>query len=384
MKKNIIILGSTGSIGKSLLKIIKKNKSIFSIKLLTAKTNYKDLLKQAKFFKVKNIIITDKKSYENAKKNRLNKNINIYNDFNHLNKFLKYRADYTMSSIIGIEGLKPTIKLIKHSKKIAIANKESIVCGWSLIDKELKKYKTKFLPIDSEHFSIWFALKDTKINQVDQIYITASGGPFLNTPLNKLKKIKISQALNHPSWKMGKKITIDSSTMMNKVFEIIEARNIFNIPYKKLNILTHPKSYLHAIIKFNNGLIKTILHDTTMEIPIQNTLLENSNNFFNSNEINLNVLNNLNLKEIDQTKFPLVKILKKLPNKNSLYETVLVAANDSIVEEYLRGKIKYSDINKKLWKFINNKEFEKYKRIKPKKIENILNLNKYVRLKINL
>ena len=183
MKKKIVILGSTGSIGKSLLKIIKKDKKNFEIKLLSAKSNYRELLKQAKLFNVKNIIITDKKSFQIASKIRLYKNINIYNNFKELKKILNTKVDYTMSSIIGLDGLKPTIDLIMYTKKIAIANKESIVCGWSLIEKELIKNNTKFLPVDSEHFSIWFALKDIKISEVEKIYITASGGPFLNFPL---------------------------------------------------------------------------------------------------------------------------------------------------------------------------------------------------------
>ena len=183
---------------------------------------------------------------------------------------------------------------------------------------------------------------------------------------------------------MDKKISIDSSTMMNKVLEVIEARNIFDISYDKLNILTHPKSYLHAIVKFQNGLIKSVFHDTTMEIPIKNSLYHNKNYKFNSKILDLNVLNNLNLKEVNLIKFPMIKILNKLPEESSLFETVLVAANDRIVELYLDGKIKYNEIYKRLWKFINNKEFVKYKRIKPKKIENIINLNKYVRLKINV
>ena len=384
MKKKIAILGSTGSIGKSLLKIIKKDKNNFEIKLLSEKNNYKDLLKQAKIFNVKNLIITDKKSFDIVKNDKLYKKINIYNNFDDLKKILPDKVDYTMSSIIGLDGLKPTINLIKYTKKIAIANKESIVCGWSLIKRELKKYNTKFIPVDSEHFSIWYALKNHDIKNVENIYITASGGPFLNTSISKLNNIKISQALKHPSWKMGKKISIDSSTMMNKVLEIIEAKNIFNISYEKLNILTHPKSYLHAIIKFNNGLIKTIFHDTTMEIPIHNSLYEKNNHYIKSDDLNLKVLNNLNLKKADSKKFPIIKILDKLPKRDSLFETVLVSANDSYVQLYLNGKIKYDEIYKRLWKFINNHEFQKFKRIQPKKIQNILNLNKYVRLKIDI
>ena len=183
---------------------------------------------------------------------------------------------------------------------------------------------------------------------------------------------------------MGKKISIDSATMMNKVFEIIEAKNIFKIDYKKLSILTHPKSYLHAIIKFKNGLVKTILHDTTMTIPIQNTLYEKNNKSFNSKNLDLETLNNLDLKEVNAKKFPVIKILKNLPMKNSLYETVLVATNDKLVEFYLEGRIEYNQIYPKLWRFINDKKFKKYKRIRPKNLENILNLNEYVRLKIKV
>ena len=383
MIKQIAILGSTGSIGKSLLRIIQKDKKKFKIILLTAKSNYKELFKQAKIYNCKNLIITDKKSFELAKKIKLKKKINLYNNFNNLKKIFLNKIDYTMVSITGIDGLKPSLDMIKFTKKIAIANKESIVCGWSLLNKQLKKFKTEFLPVDSEHFSIWFAIKNEKINNIEKIYITASGGPFLDTPVSKFNKIKLSQALKHPNWKMGKKISIDSSTLMNKVFEIIEAKNIFNISYEKLEILTHPKSYLHAIIKFKNGLIKTVLHDTTMEIPIQNALYGNKNYIFKSKSLNLEILNDLKLKPVNVNKFPIVKILRKLPKINSLFETVLVAANDRIVELYLNGNIEYDQIYKKMYKFINIKEFQKYKRIKPKKIENILNLNKYVRLKIN-
>ena len=384
MKKKIAILGSTGSIGKTLLKIIKNDKKNFKIELITAKSNYKELFKQAKIFDVRNLIITDNKYFKIAQKIAIKKNINVYNNFDKLKKIFPNKIDYVMSSIIGIEGLKPSIEIIKYTKNIAIANKESIVCGWPLIKNKLKQHKTKFLPVDTEHFSIWYAIKDENKKDIEKIFITASGGPFLYTKISNFKKIKIAQALKHPNWKMGKKISIDSSTMMNKVLEVIEARNIFDISYDKLNILTHPKSYLHAIVKFQNGLIKSVFHDTTMEIPIKNSLYHNKNYKFNSKILDLNVLNNLNLKEVNLIKFPMIKILNKLPEESSLFETVLVAANDRIVELYLDGKIKYNEIYKRLWKFINNKEFVKYKRIKPKKIENIINLNKYVRLKINV
>ena len=278
LKKKIAILGSTGSIGKTLINIIKKDKKNFKVILLTSKKNYKELLKQARFLKVKNLIITDYESYLQIKKHRYSKNIKIYNTFGEFKKIFKKKVDYTMSSITGIEGLKPTLDIIRYSKKIAIANKESIICGWGLIDKELKKNKTKFIPVDSEHFSLWYGLINTQIDLIEKIYLTASGGPFYLTPLKKFKNVKIHQALKHPNWKMGNKISIDSATMINKIYEVIEAKNIFDIPYKNIGILIHPKSYIHAICKTNNGLIKINSEEAIVQT---NTFIKRIMNFRN-------------------------------------------------------------------------------------------------------
>jgi len=383
MKKKIAILGSTGSIGKTLINIIKQDKKNFEIVLLSADENYKELLKQAKFFKVKNLIVTNEKSYNKIKNDKFSKKINIYNHFNNYGKIFKKKIDYTMSSISGIQGLKPTIEIVKFTKKIAIANKESIICGWDLIEKELKKNKTKFIPVDSEHFSIWYALKDIDKKLIEKIYLTASGGPFLNKPLNKLKKVSSKQAIKHPNWKMGKKISIDSATMMNKVFEIVEAKKIFNLSYKKLSILIHPKSYVHAIIKFKNGLTKIVAHDTSMKIPIFNSLYS-SNNFINSQRLNIKVLNNLEFKEINYKRFPVIKILNKLPQNSSLFETILVSINDKLVELFLANKIKFTDISKKMHNILDLKELKKYKMIKPRKINDIIFLNNKIRQKIEI
>ena len=380
MKKKIAILGSTGSIGKTLLDIISKDRKNFEIILLTANTNYKLLYNQAKKFNVKNLIITNLKKYNLLKKNNKKKDLNIYKDFKNLNTIFKSKADYSMSSITGINGLEPTLNIIKYSKKIAIANKESIICGWNLINKELKKNRTKFIPVDSEHFSLWFGLQNLKIKNIEKIYLTASGGPFNNISLNKFKNIRINQALKHPNWKMGKKISIDSATMINKIYEVIEARNIFNIDYKKIKILIHPKSYIHAILKFNNGLTKIIAHDTTMRIPIFNTLYSDNYKKLKSKTVDINSLNNLNLKIIELKRFPMVKLLNFLPSKQSLFETVVVSANDTLVELFLNNQIKFIDIQKRLFKIINKKKFSKYKKMHPKKIQDIVKLNNYVRL----
>ena len=383
MKKKVAILGSTGSIGKSLINIIKKDKNSFEIILITADKNINELLKQAKLFRIKNIIVTNYKKFLFLKKLLNKKNINIYNNFDSIHKiFNKKKIDYVMNAISGLDGLKPTLKIIRFTKKIAIANKESIICAWPLIQKELLKNKTKFIPIDSEHFSIYSLIGKSKDNNIEEVYITASGGPFKNYPLNKFKSINIKSALNHPNWKMGKKITIDSATMMNKVFEIIEANKIFNISYKKLNILVHSDSYVHALVKFKNGLTKILIHDTNMTIPIFNSLYENNEKKIKTKKLDFSAINDLNFKSIDLKKFPVVKILDILPDNHSLFETIIVAANDSLVGMFLNKKIGFLDISKTLLKILKRKEFVKYKKIVPTKVSDIIKLSEYVSLKV--
>ena len=382
--KKIAIFGSTGSIGTSLINIIKKDKNKFKIELLTANRNYKKLIKQIEFFDVKNVIITNNKSYLSAKKILKNKDVIVYNDFSSLKKIFKNKQiDYTMSAISGFEGLKPTLDVIRFTKTIAIANKESIICGWSLIKKNIIKHKTKFIPIDSEHFSIWSLLNQAENKNLEKIYITASGGPFRKLPLSKFRNITPQQALRHPNWSMGKKISIDSATMMNKVFEIIEAKKIFDFKYDQLKILIHPQSYLHAIVKFNNGLSKILVHDTNMTIPIFNSIYPNYEKNIYSNPLNINILNNLNLKPVDKKRFPVIKVINRLTNKDSLFETVIVSANDALVHNFLKKNIKFTDISKILLRITILKEFKKLKRITPKNVEQVNKLANYVSLKVN-
>ena len=382
MKKKIIILGSTGSIGSTTIKIIHRDKKTFEVILLTANKNYKKLFLQAKKINCKNILIYDKKKYLLSLKKNKNNNLKIFNNIEDFIKIFKKKADYTMSAITGIAGLKPTLDAIKFSHNIAIANKESIICGWNFIEKDLKKYKTKFIPIDSEHFSIWSLIKNYKPSQIQKIFITASGGPFLKLSKNELKKILPKDAIKHPNWSMGKKISVDSATLMNKVFEVIEAQRIFNLPLSKFKILIHPSSYVHAIVKFTNGTTKFLIHDTSMEIPIFNSLyFDNSNKKLRSKEIDFNRLNNLNFMEVSKYKFPSINFLKKVPNNISLFETVLISANDSLVELFLNKQISYLEIYKNLNIITGQKEFTKLKLIKPSSLGQISKLSKYVALK---
>ena len=379
--KKIAILGSTGSIGETTLKIIKKDKKNFVVNLLTTNKNVNKIYKQAKEFKVKNIIISDLIAYRKAQNRFKKSKINFYNNYDNLNKVLKTKNDLVMSSITGLNGLLPTLKSIKHTKKILIANKESIICGWNLINKELKRNKTNFVPVDSEHFSIWSLLQNHNSNDIDKIFITASGGPFLKYKLSKLKDVTPKEAIKHPNWNMGKKISVDSATMMNKVFELIEAQRIFGFDRSKFKILIHPQSLVHAIIKFNNGLTKILVHDTNMKIPIFNSIYQDKLKKIKTKNININLLNNLKLTKINSKKYPSTKILNKINNTNSLFETVLISSNDELVELYIKNKIKFLQINKILLKILNTKKYSNLIMKKPKKISDIINLSKEVRLK---
>jgi 1-deoxy-D-xylulose-5-phosphate reductoisomerase len=383
VKKKIIILGSTGSIGLSTVNIFKRDQKNFEVVLLSTNKNINKIIKQAIFFKTKYLIISDYNSYLFAKSKYKNLNLKIYNTFSIINKiFKKNNIYYSMSAIVGIEGLKPTLELIKCSKNIAIVNKEALVCGWNIIKKNLFKYKTNFIPIDSEHFSIKSLLDATNIKLIKKIFITASGGPFLNYKTKQFKNIKIINALNHPNWKMGKKITIDSSTMMNKVFEIIEAKNIFNIPYEKISILTHPNSYVHAIIQFENGLTKMLIHETDMTIPIFNSIYQNKKKIYTNKDLNIELLNSLDFKKINKKIFPLINILKILPNKNSLYETALITINDFFVNKFLEGRISYNFMVKSIYKNANSHEFKKLRNIKVKNLTQIEKTIDNVRFKL--
>ena len=373
MKKNIIILGSTGSIGKTSLSAINNNKN-YKVCLLSTRSNVKKLYKQALQYDVKKLIIEDKISFNRYKNNFKKKKINVYLGHDNLNKIFKKKIDFCINSISGIEGLFPTLKIIPLTKNILIANKESIICGWDLIQKNLQKYKTNFIPIDSEHFSIWNLIKNEEKENIEKVILTASGGPFFKKKIKNISNIKPNEATRHPKWKMGKKISIDSSTMMNKIFEFIEAKKIFNLSNKEIDILIHPNSFVHAIIYFKGNLIKFLAHDTSMKIPISNALGIKDRINKNSISNKLKYLNDLNFETPKIKTFPLLKILKLIPNKSSYFETILITLNDELVFKYLKGKINYISIQLNLLKLIKKPYFKRFYKLKPKNIYDIKNM----------
>ena len=378
MTKFVSILGSTGSVGLAVLKILNKDKLI-KINLLCANKSYSLICSQIKKYKPKIFIINNHLIFKKVKKKFKKKNTIILNTFNSLK--IKKKSDITVSAIPGIAGLQPTLKMIEGSKKILIANKESIICGWDLLSKKAKKNKAKIIPIDSEHFSIMKLLETNKLEDINKIYITASGGPFLNYSINQLKKIRPSDALKHPKWKMGKKVTIDSATLMNKILELIEAQLLFNLDLKKLDILIHPESLVHAVVELNNGLCKFIYHDTSMIIPIANAIYEdklNINHFYIKKN---NVIKDLTFKKVNKNIFPIIKLKKKL-NEYPATPIIINAANEILVDQFLRKKIPFSSIYKFIMAILKDRNYRKYAIKRPKNINQIFKVDNWARNRI--
>ncbi len=380
MKKKISILGATGSIGISALSVIDKKKFFFNIILLSSNKNFKTICKQIKKYKPKYYLINDFKTYIKVKKKYKKSNVKIFNSID-LNK-KKIKSDITISAIPGIAGLIPTINVINKTKKILIANKESIICGWNLIKEKAKKSKTDIVPVDSEHYSIRELIKNNKIENIEKIYLTASGGPFLNLKISEFKKIKPKDALTHPKWKMGKKITIDSSTLMNKIFELIEAHKLFKIPLSKIDILIHPNSLVHAIVRFKNGLTKILYHDTSMIIPLANAIFDGDlliKEYFNKNKINnSNYFPDLIFKKPSKKIFPIIKVIKRI-NEFPSTPIILNSANEVLVEHFLQKNIPFLSISKIIMAIMNDRNYKKYAIKRPNNINQIKSIDHWAR-----
>ena len=256
-----------------------------------------------------------------------------------------------MNSIVGFAGLKPTLEIIKFTKQIAIANKESIICGWNLIKKKSIFNKTKIIPIDSEHFSIWSSLHEfnltNRINlnkSIQNLYITASGGPFRNTSFKNFKNIKINQATNHPTWKMGKKISIDSATMVNKALEIIEAKYLFNLEDSQIDAIIHPQAIVHAMINYNNGITTALLNKPDMRIPISSLFFKFNGYLNRNNQLSILEHPKLEFYSINIKRYPAIKLGKEVMKIGGLAPNCFNYLNEILVNYFLKGAIKFTDI----------------------------------------
>ena len=354
--KKINILGSTGIIGKKSLNVIDKHFNKFKINFILANNNYLTLSKQANLYNPNYVGIINTNYYKKLKELVSNKNIKIICG-NDCFKILNNKVDSTIISISGISSLKYIQPVIKGSKNIGIVNKESIVSAGKFINKLIKKYKVRMVPLDSEHYSIYTFLQNNfDKSKINKIYLTASGGPFLNHKNIFNKKISVKDALKHPTWKMGVKNTIDSATMINKCLEIIEAHYLFNLKYSKLDIIIHPESIVHSVIKTTEGSFMANISNNDMSIPIYGFLNNDINQINKYNKLELDKIKRINFLKPDKNKFPALKIFDNL-NKESLSEIIIFNISNQIaVDLFIKNKIKFADIVHFIKKSLNKFE----------------------------
>ena len=382
MKKIISILGSTGSVGISSFEIFDKKKKLFKFNVLAADKNLKLICKQIDRYKPEIFIINNRSVFKKVKKKYQKKKIKIIHN-SEVDEYNFKRSDITIAAIPGVAGLKPTIKLLKKSKKILIANKESIICGWNLIKSEASKNNTKIIPIDSEHFSIMKLLENQKIKDIKKIYLTASGGPFLKFTDSQLRHVKPHQALKHPKWKMGKKISIDSATLMNKLLEFVEAQKLFSIAENKIKIVIHPESLVHAVIELKNGIYKFIYHKTTMIIPLANAIFNDDLEITKFLKPKLNndkkiFFKNLNFQEVNEKKFPIIKLKSRINEYNST-PIIINAINEILVDQFLKKKIAFNSFYKLILLVLKDRNYRKYAIRVPKNVNQVLLIDHWTR-----
>ena len=346
MKYKILsILGSTGSIGQNTVDIVSNNLTKFSIYGLTAKNNVNLLLKQSYKLKPKAVAIQNKKKYKILKNELFGKRIKVFAGDDGILEVTDKSVDIVVASIVGLAGLKPTINSISKCSTLCLANKECLVSAGKFFLDKINKYNCKLLPLDSEHNAI-FQLCDFKNPSIiDSITLTASGGPFRKHKLSDLKKVNLKQALKHPNWKMGKKITIDSATLMNKAFEIIEAYYLFNLSIDKINAVVHPESVIHSMVTYIDGSTTALLSDHDMKIPISYALnWPTRTNCSNVKKIDLIKLKNLTFEKPNNFLSVSLNIAKYVLKKGGSYPLVMNAANEVAVNYFLNNRIKFLDI----------------------------------------
>ena len=371
MKKRIAIFGSTGSIGTSTINVIKNNLELFQITTLVAGNNIDLLIKQILEFRPKHVYIKSEENFNKLKSKF--PDLDIYYGLDGL-KQISNLTDYDIgvSALVGISGLEPTYNMIRNGKIVALANKEVLVTGGELIVKTAKGNKATLLTIDSEHSAIMQCLNGENNNQIDKILLTASGGPFFDKEIND--NITVSDALNHPTWNMGKKVTIDSSTMMNKGFEVIEAKWLFDVEPEKIQVVVHKKSLVHSMVQFVDGTIMANIGPKSMEIPIAYALNYPNRLKNNIEKLDLFKIKILEFEQPNLDKFKCLKLTYEAIKRGHSFQVVLNAADEVLVNAFLEGKIKYTDIPNLIEVVMNN-----HRLVKLNTIEEILSLDEFVK-----
>jgi 1-deoxy-D-xylulose-5-phosphate reductoisomerase len=344
MQKRIAILGSTGSIGTQALEVISEHPGLFSVEALTANDNAELLVEQAKAFLPDAVVIANESLYRQVADALKEYPVKVYAGNDALEQIAGLgNIDTVLVALVGYSGLMPTIRAIKTGKTVALANKEALVVAGSLVMDLAGRHKAQIIPVDSEHSAIFQCLAGEH-SPIGRIYLTASGGPFLNVPAEKLADVTKEDALKHPRWNMGAKITVDSATMMNKGFEVIEAHWLFAMPGDSIKVLIHPQSIIHSMVQFRDGAIKAQLGEPSMKVPIQYALTYPYRMECNVKKIDFADYPALTFAEPDCEKFPCLDIARKALRAGGTVPCIMNAANEIAVQAFLNGKLKYSGI----------------------------------------
>jgi 1-deoxy-D-xylulose-5-phosphate reductoisomerase len=374
LKKKIAILGSTGSIGQQTLDVVSKFPNDFTVTYLTANSNINLIFDQVRTFKPKGVVLLDSSCYAKAKKELAGKTEILFGEEGLADVVQRKDVDIVVSALVGFAGLKPTIKAIEAGKRIALANKETLVVAGEIMMPLAEKHKVDLLPVDSEHSAIFQCLVGELPNKVEKLILTASGGPFRTKSLEELEDVTLEEALNHPNWKMGSKITIDSATLMNKGLEVIEAHWLFGVPPEKIDVVVHPQSIIHSMVEFIDGSIKAQLGMPDMKLPIQYALTHPSRSAAQWPRVNFPRLGEMTFFEPDIKRFPCLHIAFDALKAGGTIPAVMNAANEVAVAKFLNGKIRFMDIPH----FIRN-AMEKYSMATNPTLENIVEADRWTR-----
>ena len=380
--KIISIFGSTGSIGCNSLNVIDnliKNNESIELKYLTTYSSIEKLAEQIAKYSPSGVVIVNKDAADNFRNNFNFKDLEILSGREGLMEIAgRDDHNFMINALVGISGLEPTIDAIRSGKDIALANKETLVAAGGFVTELLKKHNTLLFPIDSEHSAILQCIQGENPNCVSSIILTASGGPFRKYSIDELDNVSIEDALNHPNWKMGKKITIDSATMMNKGLEVIEAKWLFDIDVNNIKVLIHPESIIHSMVEFNDGSVKAQLGIPDMKIPIQYSLTFPERVRSDYPKMDFRKFSQLNFEEPDLLKFKCLQIAYDVLNKGGIYPVILNSSNEIAVDLFLKDRIKFKDIP-----YLILKQLDDYNGSEELSIGNIIETDLLIRNNLN-
>jgi len=359
MKKSIAIFGSTGSIGKNALRVIEQHSDDYQIVALVAKSDVKTLIKQARIFKPKYAAINNISHYQELKNGLADLKIEVVAGEKTINDLAKIKVDFFLSAIVGIAALIPTFNAIKAGSNVGMANKECLVAAGDLMLKAAKKSGAKILPIDSEHNAIFQIFEQQNLDKIERIILTASGGPFLNFSPTQMKNITIDQAIKHPNWSMGAKISVDSATMMNKALEVIEAYRLFPVKKEQIEIVIHPESIIHGLVDYCDGSTLAMMSLPDMQVPISYALAYPKRISIKHPKLDLAKISKLNFLAPDTKKFSALKLVREVLEVDGNAPCIFNAANEIAVARFLEGEIEFTRIVKIVYKALEKIPYQK-------------------------